>query len=62
MDFGRHWTRLKSFLLQTKRVMQVTRKPTPQEFRMIAKVTGLGIAAIGALGFLLQIAKELLGA
>ena len=27
------WTRLKSFLIQTRRVLQVTRKPTQFEFR-----------------------------
>jgi len=60
MDFAEQWTRLKSFLIQTKRVLQVTRKPTREEFRVIAKVTGLGIAAIGALGFVLSIIKGLL--
>ena len=54
------WTRLKSFTIQTKRVLQVTRKPTPYEFKTIAKVTGLGIAAIGLLGFVLQIVKTIL--
>ncbi len=54
------WTKLSSFMLQTKRVMQVTRKPTAFEYKTIAKITGLGIAVIGALGFVLQIGKQLL--
>ncbi len=55
-----YWRRLKSFLIQTKRVLQVTRKPTAEEFKMISKITGLGIAVIGAIGFILQIGKALL--
>lgn len=54
------WVRLKSFLIQTKRVLQVTRKPTSYEFKTIAKVTGLGIAVIGLIGFVLQILKAIL--
>jgi protein transport protein SEC61 subunit gamma and related proteins len=54
------WQKFMSFVIQTKRVMQVTRRPTPEEFKAIMKVTGLGIAAIGAIGFLLQIGKQIL--
>ena len=59
MGLDRWWTKLQSFMLQTKRVLQVTRKPTMFEFKTIAKVTGLGIAAIGALGFLLLMLDQL---
>ncbi len=54
------WGKFVSFMIQTQRVMKVTRKPTREEFRTIVKITGLGIAAIGALGFLLQIIKQLI--
>lgn len=54
------WTKFMSFMVQTQRVLRVTRKPTGEEFQMVAKVTGLGIAAIGAIGFFLQIGKQIL--
>ncbi len=54
------WARLVSFYIQTQRVMKVTRKPTSFEFKTIVKITGLGIAAIGAIGFILQILKQML--
>jgi len=54
------WINTKSFFVQTYRVLQVTRKPTREEYRMLLKITGLGIAVIGALGFVLQIMKQLL--
>ncbi len=54
------WNRLVSFLIQTQRVLKVTRKPTGYEFKTIVKITALGIAAIGALGFLLQITVQII--
>ena len=53
-----YWTRFVSFLIQTQRVLRVTRKPTSFEYRTIVKITGLGIAVIGALGFVLQLFKQ----
>ncbi|MEM0230754.1 MAG: protein translocase SEC61 complex subunit gamma [Candidatus Woesearchaeota archaeon] len=52
--------RLKSFIVECKRVFQVTKKPGKQEFLVIIKVAGLGILAIGLIGFLLQLIKHLL--
>ncbi|HLD19336.1 MAG TPA: protein translocase SEC61 complex subunit gamma [Candidatus Nanoarchaeia archaeon] len=51
---------LKRFLLECIRVLKITRKPTGEEFQMIVKVSGLGITLIGLLGFLLQVAKQLI--
>ena len=45
---------------QTQHVLRVTRKPTSEEFKTIVKITGLGIALIGGIGFLLQMGKQLL--
>lgn len=47
-------TKLKSFIIECKRVWQVTRKPTRDELKTIVKVTGIGILAIGAIGFLIH--------
>ncbi len=45
--------RLKSFFIQSKRVWHILRKPTNEEFKTVAKVSALGILAIGAIGFVI---------
>lgn len=60
MGMNQWWQKLQSFFIQTMRVMKVTRKPTTFEFKTIAKITGLGITVIGAIGFILQVIKALL--
>ncbi|MBD3263063.1 protein translocase SEC61 complex subunit gamma [Candidatus Woesearchaeota archaeon] len=41
------------------RVLKMARKPTNEEYEKTAKITGLGILAVGALGFVIYIIKEL---
>jgi protein transport protein SEC61 subunit gamma-like protein len=41
------------------RVLKMTRKPTNEEYEKTAKITGLGILLIGALGFAIYIIREL---
>jgi len=41
------------------RVLKVTKKPTNVEFKTIVKASGLGILAIGLIGFILQMVKIL---
>lgn len=53
-------TKFKSFMVQVQRVLRVTRKPTAFEFKTVVKITGLGIMAIGAIGFLLTMADQIL--
>ena len=53
-------TKLKTFILQSRRVLAVTKRPSKDEFITTVKVTGIGIAVIGLIGFLLTIAKSLL--
>ncbi len=43
----------KSFYLQCTRVWHLLRKPTNEEFKTVAKVSALGILAIGAVGFVI---------
>jgi len=38
-------------LREYKRVLSITRKPTMNEFQAVVKVTGLGMALIGLIGF-----------
>jgi protein transport protein SEC61 subunit gamma-like protein len=50
-----------SFLVQCKRVWQVLRKPTAEEFKSIAKVSAIGILIIGAVGFIIADIMKLFG-
>ena len=51
--------KLKSFIGECLRVLRVTKKPDAIEFKTIVKVSGLGILIIGAIGFVVQMAKIL---
>lgn len=42
---------LKETLKEYKRVFNITKKPTYEELKTIIKVTGLGILAVGLIGF-----------
>ena len=46
-------TQLRSFYEQSKRVWFITKKPSGQEFRIVALVSAAGIAIIGILGFVI---------
>ncbi|MBT4824011.1 protein translocase SEC61 complex subunit gamma [Candidatus Woesearchaeota archaeon] len=48
-------SKFKNFIVECKRVLAVTKKPTNMEFKAIVKVSGLGILVIGAIGFLIQL-------
>jgi protein transport protein SEC61 subunit gamma-like protein len=45
-----------SILRAHLRVLKLTKKPSREEFLTIAKVAGLGILAIGVMGFLIYVA------
>lgn len=51
---------LKAFILECKRVLRVTKKPDKQEYTTIVKISAIGMAIIGAIGFLIFFAKEIL--
>ena len=55
-----YYARFKTFVLECKRVLIITKKPDKQEFTTIVKVSSLGIALIGVIGFLVHFVKELL--
>ena len=52
--------KLKSFIYKCKIVLRVTKKPNKQEFYTVVKVSALGMIIIGAIGFVIQIVKQLL--
>jgi protein transport protein SEC61 subunit gamma-like protein len=51
--------KIQRLLLEYKRVITVTKKPTKEEFITIVKVSALGILAIGLLGFIIQMIEVL---
>lgn len=52
--------RIKRYIEECRRVLKVTKKPDSIEFKTIVKVSGLGMAIIGIVGFLIQLAVEIL--
>ena len=52
--------RLKTFITECKRVLRVTKKPDKQEFTTIVKISSIGMAIIGVIGFLVHFVKEIL--
>ncbi|MBT4604758.1 protein translocase SEC61 complex subunit gamma [archaeon] len=51
---------IKSFWKQTIRVLRITKRPNREEYIAAMKITGLGIALIGAVGFILFMIKQLI--
>lgn len=52
---------LKSFSKQCLRVWKLLKKPSKQEFTTIAKVSAIGLALIGVIGFAISLLMELMG-
>ncbi|MBS3149363.1 protein translocase SEC61 complex subunit gamma [Candidatus Woesearchaeota archaeon] len=48
-------SKIKTFLIECKRVFTITKKPTRVELTTIVKVSGIGMLIIGAIGFLIHI-------
>ena len=51
--------RLKNFISESVRVFKLTKKPTTEEFKIMFKVTGIGILIIGFMGFLVHLISQL---
>lgn len=45
----------KSFILKCRRVWSVLKKPTKEEFEQVTKVSAIGIAILGVIGFIISI-------
>jgi len=52
--------RIANFVKESARVFRVTKKPSRTEFTTILKVSALGAAVIGLLGFLVYLVVTLL--
>ncbi|HIJ16104.1 MAG TPA: protein translocase SEC61 complex subunit gamma [Methanosphaera sp.] len=48
------------FLKQCERVLRVAKKPDTDEYKTVAKVTGLGIIIIGVIGFIIALLSQVL--
>lgn len=46
---------IKSFAKQCKRVWQLLKKPDKTEFTTISKVSAIGLALIGVIGFIISL-------
>ncbi|MBQ6139073.1 MAG: protein translocase SEC61 complex subunit gamma [Methanobrevibacter sp.] len=49
------------FIKQSKRVLKVARKPDREEYFNFSKVTAIGIAIIGVIGFVIVLLGQLIG-
>lgn len=53
--------RLRNFMTKSRRVVLVSTKPDPEEFRISAKITGLGMLLVGVIGFAIFMIFALIG-
>ena len=47
--------RMKNFWAESRRVLMVTKKPGMKEFKMAAKITGIGMILIGSIGLIIRL-------
>ncbi len=53
-------SKMRRFWKETVRVLRITKKPNREEFTTSMKVTGIGIAIIGVIGFIIFLFRQLL--
>ncbi|QQG39059.1 MAG: protein translocase SEC61 complex subunit gamma [Candidatus Woesearchaeota archaeon] len=54
------WFKIKRFTKECIRVFKITKKPTKEEYKSIVKVSGIGIAIIGIIGFIIRMIWQIL--
>lgn len=54
------WFKLRNFMKESLRVLRVTKKPDKPEFLTIVKMSGLGMAIIGLVGFIITMLSILI--
>jgi len=52
--------KLKNFFAESRRVLIVTKKPGMNEFKIAAKITGVGILIIGTIGLIIRLIGQLI--
>jgi len=53
-------SKFKRFIKESIRVIRILKKPNKAEYLATVKVTGLGIAVLGVLGFVIFLLRQLL--
>ena len=53
--------KLKSFFAQSMRVWRILKKPTAEEFKLVSKISALGILVLGLFGFIIMIIMRFFG-
>ena len=51
--------KIKAFVAKSKRVWLILKKPSRKEYEMIAKVSAIGILALGVVGFLIAMLMQI---
>jgi protein transport protein SEC61 subunit gamma-like protein len=51
---------IRGFLKQCERVLRVSKKPDLEEYKTVAKVTGIGIIIIGVIGFIISLLSQVI--
>jgi protein transport protein SEC61 subunit gamma and related proteins len=54
-----YWIHLKRFSKECRRVMKIIQRPNKEEFLTISKVSALGMAIVGIIGFILSMIQQL---
>ena len=54
------WLKVVRFFRECRRVVKVIRKPNKEEFLTTVKVSALGVAIIGLIGFVLSVVQQLI--
>ena len=52
--------KLESIIKKYGRVLKITKKPTKEEYKMIVKVSGIGMMVMGLIGFLIHLIKQVI--
>ena len=52
--------RVISFIIQSTRVWRILKKPSFAEFKLVSKISAIGILALGLIGFIVSIAIKTL--
>ncbi|MBZ9570765.1 protein translocase SEC61 complex subunit gamma [Methanobrevibacter sp. TMH8] len=58
MSFGESMNR---FFRECKRVLKVAKKPSGEEYVNFSKITAIGIAIIGVIGFIIVLIAQIAG-
>ncbi len=53
---------VQNFVKQSERVINVTHKPSPAEFRQISYITAIAMTVVGVIGFIISMAAYYLRA